>query len=170
MTARVIATAVLVCTALLLGGCQRDDGSGPTKITGRLFVFNYRVSTAVYMVTLGKLAPLPEDSAVITEFENPQGGAPIVTRTKIYPFWDKITLESPALHCIVKDKPYTVKIRIVGPGDTPLQHLQTTITSDLDQSILPAKPLVVGPVYTPNPEVFKADGSTDYAPETGCKT
>ncbi|MET0173808.1 MAG: hypothetical protein ABW206_15545, partial [Agrobacterium vaccinii] len=54
------------------------------------------------------------------------------------------------------------------PDGHVMQTIETSITSDTDQSMLPAKPLVVGPLYTPNPEVFKADGSTDMAPVSGC--
>jgi hypothetical protein len=31
--------------------------------------------------------------------------------------------------------------------------------------VLAAKPLVVGPVYTVNPELVKPDGSIDFSPE-----
>ena len=36
---------------------------------------------------------------------------------------------------------------------TVKQTIDTTITSSLDQTILPDRPLVVGPVYTPNPDL-----------------
>ncbi len=49
-----------------------------------------------------------------------------------------------------------------------LQTLETTVTSTDDQSIMPAKPLVVGPHYDRNPEVFKPDGTTDFSAEAGC--
>jgi hypothetical protein len=95
------------------------------------------------------------------------GGDPLVTKEKIYSFWTKITLESPDVYCIRKDKPYTVNIRLVDADGKTLQSLKTTVTSNLDQTILPSKPLVVGPDYTKNPDVFKADGSVDYG-TTAC--
>ncbi len=49
-----------------------------------------------------------------------------------------------------------------------MQTLETKMTSDTDQSLLPAKPLVVGPLYTPNPEVFRSDGTTDMKPVQNC--
>ncbi len=52
-----------------------------------------------------------------------------------------------------QDRPYRVTVRIKGPDGDILQTIETTIRSDTDQSALPAKPLVVGPLYTPNPEV-----------------
>ncbi|OJT99215.1 MAG: hypothetical protein BGN83_08375 [Rhizobium sp. 63-7] len=154
----------------LLAACQRESEDGPTEISGKLFVFNYRVATATYMITLQRKAPLPENGVVEAEYENPRGGAPLTTRSKIFPFWEKIVLESPPLHCVVKDRRYAVKIRILDSDSKLLQSLETTVVSNLDQSILPAKPLVIGPIYTRNPEVFKADGTADYSPEAGCPT
>jgi len=152
----------------LLAACQRESEDGPTEISGKLFVFNYRVATATYMITLQRKAPLPENGVVEAEYENPRGGAPLTTRSKIFPFWEKIVLESPPLHCVVKDRRYAVKIRILDNHSKLLQSLETTVVSNLDQTILPAKPLVIGPGYTKNPEIYKADGTADYSPETGC--
>lgn len=152
----------------LLTGCQRENEAEPLTLTGRVFVFNYRVAQASYLVTLARNSPLPEGSLAEASFENPAGGATIVTRSKIFPLWEKISLASPPVHCVVKDRPYKVMIRILDSQNQLIQQIETSITSTLDQSVLPAKPLVVGPLYTPNPEVFRADGSTDYAPETGC--
>nr|WP_141650006.1 hypothetical protein [Rhizobium sp. PDO1-076] len=160
--------ASLVCGLALVAGCQRENEAEPLTLTGRIFVFNYRVAQASYLVTLARNAPLPEGSFAEASFENPAGGAPIVTRTKIFPFWDKISLTSPPVHCVVKDRPYAVSIRILDGQNRLVQQIETSITSTLDQSVLPAKPLVVGPLYTPNPAVLHADGSTDYAAENGC--
>jgi hypothetical protein len=56
---------------------------------------------------------------------------------------------------VKKGVPYKVAIRVVGPDGAVLQSLETRVTSNVDQSILPAKALVVGPGYDKNPEVFK---------------
>jgi hypothetical protein len=159
------AASLAALTALILCGCQRKADDGPTELTGHLFVFNYRVSAASYMITLKKIGPIPDGSFAIAEFENPMGGDPIVLKEKIFPFWDKITLESPDIHCVHKDRPYAVSIRLVDGSDKTLQTIKTQVKSDLDQSILAAKPLVVGPIYTKNPEVFTADGQADFSPE-----
>lgn len=165
--------AISICAALLVGltslaGCQREDLGEPLKLSGKVFIFNYRVAQATYVVTLARNGPLPEPSFVETTFENPAGGAPLVTRAKIFPFWDKVSLESPPVHCVVKDRPYAISIRILDGSDTLLQTIETTLTSSLDQTIMPGKALVVGPVYTPNPEVYGADGKVDYAQDETC--
>ena len=165
--------AISITVALFLGlaslaGCQREDLDEPLKLSGKLFIFNYRVAQATYVVTLARNGPLPEPSFVEATFENPAGGTAIVTRTKIFAFWEKVSLESPPVHCVVKDRPYAISIRILDGSGTVLQTIETTLTSSLDQTIMPGKALVVGPVYTPNPEVYGADGKVDYAKEQTC--
>ncbi|MEX2691135.1 hypothetical protein [Rhizobium mongolense] len=157
----------LALSAALLAGCQREMEK-LVEVSGHIFVFNYRVASATYLVTLKKTAAIPDGAVAIAEFENPAGGDPIVLTEKIYPAWDKITLQSPKVHCIRKDRPYSVKIRLVDAEGATLQELKTQLVSDVDQSILPSKPLVVGPLYTQNPDVFKPDGTTDFSNTDKC--
>lgn len=169
MMARTKLLSLAACAVLaVLPACQREDVKEPLKVSGKVFIFNYRVAQATYVITLARNGPLPDESFAVTQFENPAGGAPIETRTKIFPFWEKVALESPPVHCIVKGKPYAISIRVVGKEGKLLQAIDTTLTSTLDQTIMPSKPLVVGPIYTPNPEVFKADGTRDYAQGADC--
>ena len=96
-------------------------------------------------------------------------GQAIVVRQKIWPKLDKVTIESPPLHCVTKGKPYAVSIAIEDAGGATLQTLKTTITSSEDQDRLPDAPLVVGPAYTPNPELSghpdgKLPGSSQNCP------
>lgn len=169
MTARTSLMALAAFAALaFLPACQREDVNKPLKLSGKVFIFNYRVAQATYVITLARNGPLPEESFAVTQFENPAGGAPIETRTNIFPFWQKVALESPPVYCIVKGKPYAISIRVVDKDDNLLQQIDTTLTSTLDQTIMPSKPLVVGPIYTPNPEVFHADGTRDYAQGADC--
>lgn len=164
-----IALPLLAITAMLgLSACQRDEPREVAKISGRMFVFNYRVAIATYLVTLQRVAPIRDGSTVEATFENPRGGAELTTREKIFPTDEKITVQSPPVECIKQDRPYRVVIRIKGPEGDLLQTIETTIRSDTDQSLLPAKPLTVGPLYTPNPEVFKPDGTMDMRPVQDC--
>ncbi|MGQ3292769.1 MAG: hypothetical protein ACT6U0_11225, partial [Shinella sp.] len=140
---------------LLLAACQRETGPDPLKLTGKMFVFNYRLAYATYLVTLEQTEPLPEGSVVKAEFENPAGGAPLTLERKIFPNLTRVVLESPDITCVKKDQPYKVTIAVIGPDGRSLQSLETQVTSSADQSILPAKALVVGPGYEKNPEVFK---------------
>lgn len=141
--------------ALLLAACQRETGPDPLKLTGKMFVFNYRLAYATYLVTLEQTEPLPEGSIVKAEFENPAGGAPLTLERKIFPNLTRVVLESPDITCVKKNQPYKVAISLLGPEGNTLQTLETQVTSNLDQSILPEKALVVGPAYDKNPAVFK---------------
>lgn len=168
MTARWISFLVLA-TGLALGGCQRQS-ENMVELTGRLFVFNYRIASATYLITLKKTAPIPDGATAVAEFENPMGGEPIVLQQKIYPLWDKITLQSPNLRCVRKDRPYAVSIRLVDSNNETLQTIKTEVTSSEDQSVMPTKPLVAGAGYMKNPEVYKADGTVDYGHDSACST
>ena len=144
-----------VLTLLLLAACQRETGPDPLELTGRMFVFNYRLAYATYLVTLDRSAPVPGGTVVKAEFENPAGGAPLTLERKLFPGLKRVVLESPDISCVKKGKPYKVTILVVGPDGTQLQTLETQVTSSADQSILPAQPLVVGSGYDKNPAVFK---------------
>ena len=159
--------AMAAATALLLSACQRE-AENLVQVTGHLFVFNYRVASATYMLTLKKTGPIPDGSVINAEFENPQGGDPLVLNQKIYPIGDKIALQSENLHCVRKDRPYSVSLRLVDKDGKVLQELKTQFRSDLDQTVLPSKPLVLGAGYEKNPEVFKPDGTVDFSNTDKC--
>lgn len=145
--------AALVVVLLLAAGC-RDSGTGDyLALSGQLFIFNYRVATATYVVTLAKIRPIPDGSRVVAEFEDPAGGAALRVEQKVWPAFDKISLESPPLSCVAKGKPYRFTVTLLAADSSVMQRVNSTLASTLDQSVLPDKPLVVGPVYTPNPEL-----------------
>ncbi|WLS09005.1 hypothetical protein Q9314_04315 [Shinella sumterensis] len=152
---RPLLVLVLLPLALLLSACQRETGPDPLKLTGKMFVFNYRLAYATYLVTLEKTQPLPDGSVVRASFENPAGGAPLTLERKLFASLPRVVLESPDVTCVKKNHPYKVSIRVLGPGGEQLQSLETEVTSSLDQDILPAKSLVIGPAYEKNPAVFK---------------
>jgi hypothetical protein len=148
----------LVALALLsvfsISACRESGGEGEYfALAGKIFVFNYRVATATYLVNLVPLQPVEEGQTAVASFEDPAGGEAIVVRKKIWPNMAKTMIESPPLRCVVKDRPYKVSIAIEGPDGAVRQTIETTMASSEDQSLLPDKPLVVGPLYTPNPEL-----------------
>jgi hypothetical protein len=160
----------LAAALLIASGCRDEGRSGNLfEISGKLFVFNYRVATATYLVTLKPVAPLPEGLKAVAVYENPAGGEPITNEQKIWPKLEKTVLESEPLRCVVKGHPYAVEIRIEDEAGTILQRIDTTLTSNLDQEVLPDRPLVVGPIYTPNPDLAgRPDGKLDVTNEAGC--
>lgn len=160
-------TFVHLMLLLALGSCQREQDDTPYTVSGRLFVFNYRVAEASYMVTLARNGPVKEGTRVRAAFDDPAGGAPIVIERPGWPLLDKVVLASPPIRCVKAGVAYGVSITVSHPQDGVLQELATEVVSTLDQSVLPAKPLVVGPAYTPNPEVFKR-GGPDLSPDPDC--
>ena len=145
--------ALLLLTLLSAAGCREVPRDSYVELTGRLFVFNYRVATATYVITLGKLRPIPDGAMVEIGFDNPQGGAPLIVTEKIWPKLEKIAIESPPVFCIVKDRPYKFSIVIKDAAGAQLQKLAGAVTSSLDQTVLPDVPLVVGNAYEPNPDL-----------------
>ena len=127
--------AILLPLALALAACQRETGGDPLKLTGKMFVFNYRLAYATYLVTLEQMAPLPDGTVVKAEFENPAGGAPLTLERRIFPNLPKVVLESPDVTCVKKARPYKVTIAVVGPDGGTLQSIETQVTSSADQSI-----------------------------------
>jgi len=148
------ARKTLLLTALLLvplalGAC-RDSGK-LFELSSRLMVFNYREAKVTYLMNLTPIQPIGERQVAVTTFENPAGGEPLVVRQKLFPEHKKVTIESPPLECVVKDRPYKVGIRIEKEDGTLLQSIDTTMISSQDQNMLPDKPLVIGPGYQRNP-------------------
>jgi len=150
--------ATMLATAAL-AGCLDDDKSPYVELRGGGFQFNYRIAEATATVVLGALRTLPANSTIEVNFENPAGGAPIVLRKPVGADDTAIDLNTPPLTGIVKDKPYQVTIRLLDKDGKELQRIERPYKSNLDQAILPEKPLVVGPGYAPNPELQKKDSS-----------
>lgn len=150
---RTLALGTGLLAAMMLGACSQSEEGQYFEVSGRLFEFNYRLARATYVVTLNPLRPMEDGQVAVASFENPAGGAPFVVKQPVWPKMRHITLTSPALTCVVKDKPYGVSIRIEDPNGKLLQALQTTLISSEDQSVLPDRPLVTGPVYELNPEL-----------------
>jgi hypothetical protein len=158
----------LLAAGLALAACRDSGGEGERfAIAGKLFVLNYRVATATYLVNLAPAGPVEDGLTAVASFEDPAGGEPIVVRQKIWPRLAKTTIESPPLRCVAKGRPYHVAIAIEDASRRTVQTIATTMVSNQDQSILPDRPLVVGPVYTPNPELAgRPDGKLPGEP--GC--
>ncbi|MBN9249302.1 MAG: hypothetical protein BGO03_02770 [Mesorhizobium sp. 61-13] len=150
---RVALIATILAAAASLGACRDTAKDALFEISGRLVVFNYREATLRYLVTLKPLRPIGEGQVAVTTMDNPAGGAPLVFSQKLFPSQAKVTVESPPLECVVKDKAYKVVIRIEGDGGELLQQIDTTMVSAQDQTMLPDRKLVVGPGYEPNPEL-----------------
>jgi hypothetical protein len=150
----------------LLTNCQREPEDYIT-IKGKVFIFNIRVASAFYMLTLNRLPTTPDDAVVVAEFEDPAGGPPLVKEQKVFPKMTRIDLQSPDLNCVVTGKAYKIKIMLKSADGEALQTIDTTLNSTLDETMLPEKALVKGAKYDRNPEAFNPDGTIKFRKKCG---
>jgi hypothetical protein len=161
------AAGAFLMLAFALAGCQREQ-PGPYELQGHIFVFNYRMAQASYMITLRRTAPVPEGTHFIAQFENPAGGAPVSVARPIFPAQERLSIESPDVRCVRKDRPYTASVEILDRENRLVQRIETTVTSTLDDTVLPRYPLVTGPAYEPNEKARDADGMIIQRDKAGC--
>lgn len=161
--------AAVLSTVVALGACRDSGKDALYEISGRLFEFNYRLARATYVITLNPLRPVGEGKVAVVDFENPAGGGPLVVTQKIWPKLAHVTLTSPPLTCVVKNRPYAVAIHIKDKDGVTLQELKTTLVSSQDQSDLPDAPLVTGSRYVLNPALAgHPDGRLADRPKPVC--
>jgi hypothetical protein len=144
---------------LFLAACTDESRQGYIALQGRIFIFNPRVATAVYSVSVSVLKELPTGSKAVFSFDNPAGGPRMVKELKVRGGETKLGLESDELQCVRKGRPYAFSVTLVDADGKELQRIDSSITSTLDQSILPEAPLSFGPTFIPNTELKRgADG------------
>ena len=154
----IAAAAVLLALLFAIGWMTREDPE--TKpylgILGGGFMFNYREGDVYYGFTAMVQRPLPTGSIIEASFEDPGGGEPLVVRQRVGTDTERYSLRSPEVRGVEAGKPYHVAIRIFDRGKQNLLGMQSLdFTSKISDDVVPDKPLVIGPGYTPNPD---ADG------------
>jgi hypothetical protein len=89
-----LSSATALAVALVgIAACRDTGGEGELfRLDGKIFVFNYRVATATYLVNLAPLQPVGDGQVAVVSFENPAGGDDIVVRNKIWPKLSKTTI------------------------------------------------------------------------------
>jgi hypothetical protein len=145
------ALKAFACLLLLLStGCSQQDPNAPyVEIAGGGFIFNYRIGEAHYGLVLRPKRPLPKGAVVEAVLENPAGGEPFRLTQTVRGGAPRLVFDSPPVQGVVKDRPYRVTVRVLDDG-AELQRVETAFTSTLDQTVLPDRPLTVGPGYTRN--------------------
>jgi hypothetical protein len=148
--------AVLLLILFSFGWATRHDPSEKPylAVIGGGFIYNYREGEEFYDVVTEVQKPLAEGSIVEVEFKNPAGGAPFVVSERVSARTNRYAFHSPQIHGVVGGKPYKVEIRIYDREKTKLIWSTTReFKSDLDDDVVPKKPVVIGPGYTPNPDL-----------------
>lgn len=138
--------------ALLLSalpGCSDGDPDAPyVEFAGGGFVFNYRLAEAYYGFVVRRLRRIPAGTILEVEFEDPSGGKPIVIRQTALPTRLFYKFETPPVQGVRASIDYHVVLRLIDPAtQRTLARYGRSFRSDVDQSILPGRPPVVGPGY-----------------------
>ncbi len=144
----------VLCAALLAAACSPGgDGNEPyLEFIGGGFIFNYRLAEADYGFVVKPKRRIPDGTILEATFENPSGGAPLVVREAAR--WGRLqyVFRSSPVHGVKANRDYRVELRLLDPTDGHVLATYTkTFRSDVDQSILPESPPVVGPGYQPAP-------------------
>lgn len=144
--------------AVSMSACNQN--ADHLAVAGGGFIFNYRIAEASYGIALKPMRDIPDDAVITATFDNPSGGEPFVVR-KEGPFNPtRIAFQTPALEGVVAHHPYNVIVVLAGSDGAELQRIERAFESDVDQSVLPERPLAIGPGYQQN-----IDGSdTAYPP------
>lgn len=140
---------LLAGSGLLLSPMWRQDRADRPMLAveGGGFVFNYRIAEATYGLVARVEQTIPAGTRILTAFENPAGGAPIEQEQIAREGLTKLVLKSPPVEGVVAGRPYAVTVRLVSPAGEEIGRLETSFTSNIDQSVLPKAPLTEGPGY-----------------------
>lgn len=151
-----IVAVVAFAGAALLVACNNNGGKY-MEVVGGGFLFNYRIAEATAGLVVMPTRELPEGASVEVIFENPAGGPPFVMKKDASKRTMRLDFTTPPLFGIVADKNYIVNIRLLAANGSEIERIDKNFHSQLNQSVLPPKPLTVGPGYTPNPELDPKD-------------
>jgi len=151
---RAISLLALLAFALALAGCNESDTRPYLKFAGGGFMFNYRVGRAFYGFVAKPLKTMPDGAVLEARFEVPGSDQPYVQRRPAQNGMLQYSFRTPPLHGIVKNHKYQAELRVLTSADGKVLASYThSFYTNVDQRTLPDKPLVLGPGYTPNPEV-----------------
>jgi hypothetical protein len=149
----VLQRLVVVLGALLVAACSSQESGPYLEIQGGGFMFNYRIAEATAGIVAYPLRTLPEGGTIEASFQNPAGGAAIVMSEPVVADKKKYDFTTPPLQGVKANTDYTMTVRLLDAAGKELETLKKALVSDLDQNVLPSKPLTIGPGYTKNPEV-----------------
>jgi hypothetical protein len=148
-----VSTKALIITAVVvLVACSPGDSDEPYfEFIGGGFIFNYRLAQADYGFVARPVRRIPTGMIIEAVFENPSGGEPFIIRETAKWGRTQYVFRSPPVQGVKANRDYQVELRLIDPAN---QHViatyAKTFRSDVDQSILPERPTVIGPGHQPN--------------------
>lgn len=153
----IIIAALALCAVLFAVGwfTREDPADAPyLKILGGGFMFNYREAEIFYGFTAQVVRPLASGSIIEATFEDPAGGAPLVVSERVSTMTDRYALRTPPVRGVEAKKPYRVDIRVYDRTKTTLLWQEEhSYASQIADTVVPEKPLTIGPGYHRNPEL-----------------
>lgn len=153
----IIIAALALCAVLFAVGwfTREDPADAPyLKILGGGFMFNYREAEIFYGFTAQVVRPLASGSIIEATFDDPAGGAPLVVSERVSTMTDRYALRTPPLRGVEAKKPYRVEIRVYDRTKTTLLWQEEhSYASQIADTVVPEKPLTIGPGYHRNPEL-----------------
>jgi ABC-type amino acid transport substrate-binding protein len=165
---RAVIATLLLGLAVVLAACTDEARTNHLDLQGRVFIFNPRLATATYVVTLAVRKAPPEGAKVVALFDNPAGGEALRVEQTMRKDQARVDLESEPLRCVKKGRTYTFSVSLLDAAGKELQKVESSITSTLDQSVLPPAPLVIGPAYEPNPALDETAGKLAMQQRAAC--
>jgi hypothetical protein len=143
---RLLAPAI-AASAFLLAACSDEQATPYLEFIGGGFVFNYRNAELYYGFVARPKKPLPEGARLEAEFEVPIG-PPLVISEPVRPGQLQYMFRTGHLRGIVKNHPYRAVLRLIDTKTgAEIARYEKTFATEVDQSTLPDRPLVVGPGY-----------------------
>jgi len=158
----VLGLALSLCAALFVAGwLTREDLSNQPylDIVGGGFMFNYRNADVYYGFTAQVKRPLASGSIIEASFEDPEGRPAHIVSERVSTMTDRYALRSPSIRGVEAGKPYHVAIKVYDrERKNLLWETERTYRSQISDTVVPDRPLTVGPGYHRNPEEMKALG------------
>lgn len=133
---------------LLLVACSDNSDKPYIEFIGGGFIFNYRLAEADYGFVVKPVRRIPAGTILEAQFENPSGGEPFIVRDTAKFGRLQYVFRTPPVHGVKANHNYQVHLRLLDPANKHvIASYSRNFHSDVDQSILPESPPVVGPGY-----------------------
>ncbi|HSG95489.1 MAG TPA: hypothetical protein VLA28_08205 [Afifellaceae bacterium] len=141
---------------------QRRATTTKLAFAGGGFLYNYRIAETRYGLSMRVVNPVPIRTLLEVTFENPAGGEPFVVTRSLGTEPGLVGVESPALPEVATGRDYAVVIRLRDRDtNAVLETHERKFRTNIDPSVMPKKPLTIGPGYHRNPE---SDGARPATP------
>jgi len=132
---------------------QRRATTTKLAFAGGGFLYNYRIAETRYGLSMRVVHPVPIGTRLEVTFENPAGGDPFIVTRSLGTEPGLIGVESPALPDVATGRDYAVVIRLRDRATNEvLETHERRFRTNIDPSVMPKKPLTVGPGYHRNPD------------------